>query len=113
VSRVVTPAGGEVVVQVLPPSFVTMIEAMFPPSSPTATQVAVLAETLGAHDTELTFTSGGALNVVCHCGAAAATGTGLRSVTKKPHNASTSATARTVVAAARTVRTSELLPPKR
>jgi len=53
-----TPAGGAAVDQVAPPSFVTMIEAKFPPSSPTATQVEELAEGLGAHETARTLGSG-------------------------------------------------------
>ena len=66
VERVVTPAGGTDRVQVAPPSFVTMMEATVPPSSPTATQVAELAdEGSGAHETARTFTSGGELAVVC------------------------------------------------
>ena len=52
-----------------------MMDAYFPfPSSPTATQVAVLGELLGAHETALTFTKGGEVKVVCHCGVVAPAG---------------------------------------
>jgi len=58
VERVVTPSGGDELLHVVPPSLVTMMEATWPPSSPTATQVAELGEMLGAHDTARTFASG-------------------------------------------------------
>jgi len=69
-----TPAGGAVSLQVPPPSFVTMMEATWPPSSPTATQVAEVGEILGAQDTERTFAIGGEVKVVCQLGVAAAAG---------------------------------------
>ena len=56
--RVATPCGGDELLQVVPPSLVTMMEATWPPSSPTATHVAELGEMLGAHDTARTFTNG-------------------------------------------------------
>ena len=56
--RVLTPSGGEELLHVEPPLLVTMMEATWPPSSPTATQVAELAEMLGAHDTARTFVNG-------------------------------------------------------
>ena len=65
-SSVVMPDGNDWLVHVAPPLLVVMTDAKFPPSSPTATQVVVLAETLGAHETALTFTKGGEVNVVCH-----------------------------------------------
>jgi hypothetical protein len=75
--RVLIPAGGVESDQVAPPFCVTMIEATEPelaPLSPTATQVAELAEALGAHDTALTLASGGYPAVVCHVGVTAPAG---------------------------------------
>jgi hypothetical protein len=54
----VTPEGTVESDQVVPPLLVTMMEAKFPPSSPTATHVAVVAEELAAHETACTFVSG-------------------------------------------------------
>jgi hypothetical protein len=55
-----TPAGGAERDQVDPPSSVTMMEARWPPSSPTATHVAELGDAeFGAHETADTFTCGG------------------------------------------------------
>jgi hypothetical protein len=42
-----------------------MIEATWPPSSPTATQVVELAVAFGAHETAETLASGGDVAVVC------------------------------------------------
>ncbi len=72
---VVTPAGATERVQVEPPSSVTMMEAECPPSSPTATHVAELADGgFGAHETARTFTSGVKLAVVCQWGVVAPAG---------------------------------------
>jgi hypothetical protein len=54
----VTPAGGAASVQVEPPLLVTMMEATWPPPSPTATQVAEAGDALGAQDTARTLTIG-------------------------------------------------------
>ena len=51
-------------------------EPLFAPLSPTATQVAELAEPLGAQDTALTLASGRYVAVVCHVGEVAAAGRG-------------------------------------
>jgi hypothetical protein len=51
-----------------------MMEAAWPPSSPTAAQVAELAAELGAQETAVTLASGAKLAVVCHDGATAAAG---------------------------------------
>ena len=56
---VVTPGGGAEADQVEPPSFVTMMEATLPPSSPTATQVAESGVEVGAHETARTLANGG------------------------------------------------------
>jgi len=75
VDSVVTPAGATERVQVEPPSSVTMMEAECPPSSPTATHVAELADGgFGAHETARTFTSGAKLAVVCQWGVVAPAG---------------------------------------
>jgi hypothetical protein len=63
--NVVTPDGGVTADQVAPSLAVTMMEATWPPSSPTATQVAVLAVALGAHETALTLARGGDVAVIC------------------------------------------------
>jgi hypothetical protein len=68
VDSVVTPEGTVESDQVEPPLLVTMMEAKFPPSSPTATQVADAAEELDAQATARTFTSGVYVAAVCHCG---------------------------------------------
>ena len=68
----VTPDGGVESDQVLPPFWVTMMEATMPPSSPTATQVVELAVASGAHETELTLVRGLKVAVVCQLGVAAA-----------------------------------------
>jgi hypothetical protein len=59
VDNVVTPEGGVESDHVEPPFSVTMIDGTWPPSSPTATQVAELADALGAQETALTLTRGG------------------------------------------------------
>jgi hypothetical protein len=58
--------------QVVPPFWVTMMEATLAPLSPTATQVVVLAIVLGAQETALTLASGVYPAVVCHVGVTAA-----------------------------------------
>ena len=68
----VTPGGGVESDQVVPPFWVTMIEATLPPLSPTATQVVALAVELGAQETALTLASGVYPAVVCQVGATAA-----------------------------------------
>ena len=68
----VTPDGGVDSDQVVPPFWVTMIEATLPPLSPTATQVVVLAVVFGAQETALTLASGVYPAVVCHVGVTAA-----------------------------------------
>jgi hypothetical protein len=71
---VVTPTGGVERDHVEPPFWVTMMEAAWPPSSPTATQVAELAAALGAQETAVTLVNGAKLAVVCHDGVTAAAG---------------------------------------
>jgi hypothetical protein len=68
----VTPDGGVESDQVVPPFWVTMIEATLPPLSPTATQVVVLAVALGAQETELTLAGGVYPAVVCQVAVTAA-----------------------------------------
>ena len=68
----VTPGGGVESDQVVPPFWVTMIEATLPPLSPTATQVVALAVELGAQETALTLASGVYPAVVCQVGVTAA-----------------------------------------
>ena len=64
-----TPAGGTERVQVDPPSSVTMMDAECPPSSPTATHVAELADGgFGAHETAAHVHQRGKLAVVCQLG---------------------------------------------
>jgi hypothetical protein len=53
-----------------------MMEATLPPSSPTATQVAELAVSLGAQETALTLASGLYAAVVCHVGVTGAAAAG-------------------------------------
>ena len=70
----VIPAGGVESDQVVPPSWVTMMEATSAPLSPTATQVAELAVAFGAQETALTLASGAYAAVVCQVGVTAAAG---------------------------------------
>ena len=72
----VTPGGGVESDQVVPPFWVTMIEATLPPLSPTATQVVALAVELGAQETALTLASGVYPAVVCQVGVTVAAAAG-------------------------------------
>jgi hypothetical protein len=58
VAKSVTPGGGVASDHVAPPLFVMITEERTAPSSPTATQVAVVGELLGAHETALTLAKG-------------------------------------------------------
>src|SRR5580658_8067807 len=61
------PDGGVLRVQMAPPSSVTStLEESSVLSCPTATQLAVLADPLGAQETSRTLTSGEKVAVVCH-----------------------------------------------
>ena len=69
-----TPDGGVASDQVAPSFWVTMTEATWPPSSPTATQVVELAVVFGADETAFTLARGLKLAVVCQVGVAAVAG---------------------------------------
>ena len=107
----VTPGGGVESDHVEPPFWVTMMEAAWPPSSPTATQVAELAAALGAQETSETLASGGLLAVVCHVGVTAAAGSAESCIPKIPTSATVVTVDSAVTAIVRTVRNPTSLQP--